>query len=191
MATKLDYQAGVYDGYRGKAGRSIERDYLAGWKQGGLDRLWDSQKGGQGMIASFPEKQFFWFPCPMNQLKKRRGKNRTCGPYYTTRELITGAHPDWSFYLESDFAPGLRWQWCDDVTPRIDHSGWFTDEYGDGDKIRGIVFRLPSSLGFLAGWSMGIDMASEIDCTIYEDETDAAYAADSMAEDAAEREREY
>ena len=70
MATKLDYQAGVYDGYRGKVGRSIERDYLA-------------------------------------------------------------------------------------------------------------------------GWSMGIGTASEIDCAIYDDEIDAAYAADSMAEDAAEREREY
>ena len=143
------------------------------------------------MIASFPEKQVFWFRCPMDQLKKRRGKNRTFGPYYTTRKLITGAHPGRSFYLDSDFAPDLRWQWCDDVASRIGHSGWFTEEYGDGDKIRGVVFRLPRSRGFLVGWSMGIGMASEIDCTIYEDETDAAYAADSMAEDAAEREREY
>ena len=143
------------------------------------------------MIASFPEKQFFWFPCPMGQLKERRGKNRTCGPYYTTRKLIAGPHPGRSFYLDSDFAPGLRWQWCDDVTIRIDHSGWFTDEYGDGYKIRGIVFRLPRSRGFLAGWSMGIGMASEIDCTIYDDEIVAAYAADSMAEDVADREREY
>ena len=163
MATKPDYQEGLRDGYQGK----------------------------QGMIASFPEKQFFWFPCPMGQLKKRRGKNRTCGPYYTTRKLLAGPHPGRSFYLDSDFAPGLRWQWCDDVTPRIDHSGWFTDEYGDGDKIRGIVFRLPRSRGFLAGWSMGIGMASEIDCTIYDDEIDAAYAADSMAAYDAEREREF
>ena len=144
------------------------------------------------MIAAFPEKQVLWFRCPLNQLKKRRGKNRVCGPYYTTRKLITGPHPGKSFYLDSDFAPGLRWQWCDDVTSRIDHSGWFADEYGVGDnKIRGVVFRLPRSRGFLAGWSMGIGMASEIDCTIYEDEICAAYAADSMAEDAAEREREY
>lgn len=33
MATKLDYQEGLNDGYQGK--------------QGGLDRLWDSQKGGR------------------------------------------------------------------------------------------------------------------------------------------------
>ena len=143
------------------------------------------------MIASFREKQVFWLPCPVDQLKKNRGKNRVCGPYYTTRQLITGPHPGEAFYLDSDFAPGLRWRWCDAVTSRIVHTGWFTDEYGDGDKIRGIVFRLPRSRGFLAGWSMGIGTASEIDCTIYDDEIDAAYAADSMAEDAAEREREY
>lgn len=143
------------------------------------------------MIASFPEKQVFWFRCPMDQLKKHRGKNRICGPYYTTRKLITGAHPSRSFYLNSGFAPGLRWQWCDDAASRIDHSGWFTDEYGVGEKIRGVVFRLPRSRGFLAGWSMGIGMASEIDCNIYDDEIYAAYVADSMAEDAAEREREY
>lgn len=142
------------------------------------------------MIASFPEKQVFWFQCPLNQLKKHRGKNRICGPYYTTRKLITGPHPGKTFYLDSDFAPVLRWQWCDDVTSRIAHTGWFTDEYGY-DKIRGVVFRLPRSRGFLAGWSMGRGMASEIDCTIYDDEISAAYAADSMAEDAAEREREY
>ena len=143
------------------------------------------------MIASFPEKQVFWFQCPLTHLKKLRGKNRVCGPYYTTRKLITGPHPGKSFYLDSDFAPGLRWQWCDDVTSSIDHSGWFIDEYGVGEKIRGVVFRLPRSRGFLAGWSMGVGMASEIDCTIYEDEISAAYAADSMAEDVAEREREY
>lgn len=33
MATKLDYQEGLKDGYPGK--------------QGWLDKLWDSQKGGR------------------------------------------------------------------------------------------------------------------------------------------------
>ena len=143
------------------------------------------------MIASFNEKQVFWFPCPLDQLKKRRGKNRVCGPYYIARQLITGPHPGEAFYLDSDFAPGLRWQWCDDVTNRINHTGWFTDEYGDGDKIRGIVFRLPRSRGFLAGWSMGEGRITKLDCTIYDDEIDAAYAADSMAEYVAEQERDY
>ena len=143
------------------------------------------------MIASFREKQVFWLPCPVDQLKKNRGKNRVCGPYYTTRRLITGPHPGKTFYLESAFAPGLRWQWCDDVATKIRHTGWFTDEYGVGEKIRGIVFRLPRSRGFLAGWSMGEGMITELDCTIYGDETATAYAADSMAEDAAEQERDY
>ena len=47
MATKLDYQEGLKDGYQGKQGRSMSLEYIVGWKQGGLDRLWDSQKGGR------------------------------------------------------------------------------------------------------------------------------------------------
>ena len=47
MATKLDYQEGLKDGYKGKPGRSAELEYIIGWKQGWLDRLWDSQKGGR------------------------------------------------------------------------------------------------------------------------------------------------
>ena len=38
---------------------------------------------------------------------------------------------------------------------------------------------------------MGEGMASEVDCTIYDDEIDAAFAADDMAELVADREREY
>ena len=47
MATKLDYQEGLKDGYQGKQGRSMSLEYIVGWKQGGFDRLWDSQKGGR------------------------------------------------------------------------------------------------------------------------------------------------
>ena len=46
MATKLDYQEGLKDGYQGKPGSAISLDYVVGWKQGWLDKLWDSQKGG-------------------------------------------------------------------------------------------------------------------------------------------------
>lgn len=38
---------------------------------------------------------------------------------------------------------------------------------------------------------MGEGMASEIDADLYDDITDAAQAADSLAENAADREREY
>lgn len=95
------------------------------------------------------------------------------------------------FYLESDFMPGLRWQWCDETPARIDHAGWFCDESQD-QKIRGIVMRLTNDRGFVAGWSMGEGMASYIETDyIYGDEISAAYAADSIAESAAESEREY
>lgn len=87
--------------------------------------------------------------------------------------------------------PALRWVWCDDIARSIRHTGWYTDEDGAADKIRGIVMRLPRSRGFLAGWSMGEGMASEIDRSIYDDELSAAMAADDCARYAAERQREY
>lgn len=121
---------------------------------------------------------------------KANGKRRVCGPYMRTVHNLQPGQ-GWSFYLASDFAPGLRWQWADQACRNIDHTGWFADQYGDGEKIRGIVCQLPHNRGWLAGWSMGEGMASELEPEIYPDETGAAYAADSIAESAAEREREY
>jgi len=72
----------------------------------------------------------------------------------------------------------------------MEHNGWYCDTFF-GSKIRGLVFRLPKSRGFLAGWTMGEGMASAVECDIYETERQAAYAADSMAESAAAKEREY
>lgn len=89
----------------------------------------------------------------------------------------------------------LRWNWCDCVAGvgrGLQHTGWFTDEHGDSDKIRGLVFRLPKDRGFLAAWSTGEGMCGTVDySTVYETEVNAAYAADSMAESAAEKERDY
>lgn len=96
------------------------------------------------------------------------------------------------WYLDSDFAPGLRWQWCDKVEGvGIRHEGWFTDPDGCGDTIRGLVLRLPHGRGFLAGTSLGLGMSAGADREIYADEVRAAYAADRMAEREAETEREY
>src|SRR5690606_19227724 len=82
------------------------------------------------------------------------------------------------------------WQWCDEVDTSIRHNGWFTDDQQD-ETIRGLVVRLPHGR-MLAGWSMGEHMASEIDSTrVYDDEREAARAADALAERVAEREREY
>lgn len=115
-------------------------------------------------------------------------RNRLTGPYTAAPSPnAKGAF----FYLDSDFMPGLRWAWADETDARIEHRGWFSDTHGDGDTIRGIVFRLPKDRGFLAGWSMGESMASELETSrVYDDERSAAYAADSMAEGVAEKERE-
>lgn len=140
--------------------------------------------------AGFDFPKFAW-TLPRGSKAKRiqDHKNPVCGPYYCApKPNDTGGT---SFYLDSDFMPGLRWQWCDDVTSSIRHTGWYTSEYGDGDKIRGLVLRLPKSRGFLAGWSMGESMASGVEYTIYATEHEAAIAADGIAENVAKTEREY
>lgn len=72
-----------------------------------------------------------------------------------------------------------------------DTSGYFT---GDdmSDTLKPIVARLPRSRGFLAGWTMGNGMASNLDTTtIHDTAEEAARAAHDMAERDAEHEREY
>jgi hypothetical protein len=73
---------------------------------------------------------------------------------------------------------------------RINHTGWLCCA-DCGITIRGLVLRLPHGR-YLVGWSMGIGWASavETDC-IYDDMTEAAYAADESARIAAEKERAY
>ena len=51
--------------------------------------------------------------------------------------------------------------------------------------------RLPHNRGFLIGWSMGEGMISEIEYAIYDNGREAALAADSLAEETAEKEREF
>jgi hypothetical protein len=93
------------------------------------------------------------------------------------------------FYLGSDFTPGLRWKWADEVEDAsIGHKGWYSDAFCD-DTIRGFVMALPHSRGFLAGWSMGEGMASAVSYEIHETEQRAAYRADQWAERVADDER--
>lgn len=129
----------------------------------------------------------FTFPRYIVELKPEKGRLHVRCVYYTapTPGECTGK----SFYLDAMGSPS-RWAWCDDVCRHIDHTGWFCDDF-QFDKIRGLVVRLPHGR-YLAGWSMGEQMASWVDSTeVYTDETEAARAADSLAEYAAEREREY
>jgi len=122
------------------------------------------------------------------EFKQTHGK-RVCGPYYRTKPANNPK--GMSFYLDSDFMPQLRWTWADEIEgARIQHRGWYSDEYGDAEKIRGIVMRLPSGKGFLAGWSMGEGMASGIEYDVYDDEVEATRCADGLAESTAEQCRE-
>ncbi len=133
---------------------------------------------------------------PRGDIKTRLARHRKpcTGPYYHAPRPLDRENQTLFFYLDSDFMPSLRWQYCDDVARSISHSGWFTDDDGAGDTIRGIVARLPHGRGFIAGWTMGEGMASVLDYKDVfhaDDEIGAALCADSMAENAAEHEREY
>lgn len=104
-------------------------------------------------------------------------------PYPLTRDNKTT-------FCYLDHPKTLRWQWADDVSVSIRHQGWFLDDFQD-DTIRGVVFRLPKNRGFLAGASMGVGMATWIECKIIYCDIHAALSADRMAELLAEDEREY
>lgn len=113
------------------------------------------------------------------------------GPYYSSPAPLSAKSQGASFYLKSDFAPGLRWMWADEAVSSINHTGWFCDDHCDS-KIRGLVMRLTGDRGFLIGWSMGERMISFVDTsTIYDSKVMAACNADALAAQAAENEREY
>ena len=130
---------------------------------------------------------------PSGSWTGRRFKVNTA--YTTAPEPIRGRATraeTTSYYDGSDFAPGLRMAYadeCDNV--RIEHTGWYTDEEGQGELMRGVVLRLPHGRGFLAGWSLGNGMAATVERSIIDNERDAAYQADRIAELAAEKECEY
>lgn len=123
----------------------------------------------------------------------KKGNRRLTSGYYQNNPypLQEQKEQGRTFYHESDFAPGLRFEYCDKVEgTRIDHTGWYTDPDGISDTIRGVVFRLPHNRGFIPGWTMGESMVSAIEYDIYDNEVDCARVADQMAEKVAEKERE-
>ena len=136
-------------------------------------------------------KQRFPIYSPRNKLGKRWSF-----AYYRDGAIRAESADGFDGYLgrdeqAGDFLPGLRYQWADEICSRIGHTGWYTDSFGNGDTIRGMVARLPHERGFLIGWSMGAGMCASFERAIYADEQEAARAADQMAEHAAERERDY
>lgn len=93
-------------------------------------------------------------------------------------------------------ASGLRLVgFADEIDKSIRHTGWYTDEYGDRETVRGVVYRLPArngvsryAYGYADPWNSGAAFLSFDPC---DDEQDAARWADHMAERMAEEEREY
>lgn len=120
-------------------------------------------------------------------------------------------------WADDPSAVGLRFVgFADDIAGRaIDHRGWYTGPDGFGEVLRGAVYQLPGRDGrtrYLAAYREGSDGrrgwadtaepgAAAIACReVFESERggdaveavwEAARRADSIAETAAEREREY
>ncbi|MGE9159666.1 hypothetical protein, partial [Escherichia coli] len=88
----------------------------------------------------------FDFPRYIARLDRRpmakRLANRkpvVCGQYFGGSKPVQGIQ-ERSFYLDSDFMIGKRWKWADEIDgARLNHTGWYSDEFGASEKIRGIV----------------------------------------------------
>lgn len=99
-------------------------------------------------------------------------------------------------WIESLNEAGLRLTgFSDEIVPHLRHKGWFTDDDGFTGALRGAVLQLPSRGGqtrYLAAYA---DPENEgafcVDLSVIDEKRDAALAADSMAERAAETERDY
>ena len=126
-------------------------------------------------------------PLPVRQWAKTR---KYCGSY--VREAFASDEV-MSCYHESNFEPSLRAIPCHEISggfgPIIKHTGWYYDGFHD-ETIYGLVYRLPSGRGFLAGATLGKNMATVIERHVITDEIEAASTADRIAELWAEKERE-
>jgi hypothetical protein len=89
--------------------------------------------------------------------------------------------------ISLSWSPGfrLRKRSAHDVI-RLRHKGWWVDNEQDA-TTHGVVFRLPSGRGFLAGYTCPWeDDNDNVELTVYDDEETAARVADQMAERYAE-----
>jgi hypothetical protein len=89
----------------------------------------------------------------------------------------------------------LRFVGAADTVIRLDHNGWYVD-HSQGETTRGVVYRLPSGRGFLAGYSDPWNGAKDgsgpcsLAFEVFAEPEDAAREADRLAECAGERYRE-
>lgn len=130
--------------------------------------------------------------------KPIKARHRSCGHYYfdpqpnavgrhgvggylKNGELSEGSTARLRVYPANDF---LRYSRLSNIS-----GYYYDDDYSE--TMQPIVARLPQSRGFLAGWTMGEGMATQLGGYIYADIEGAARAAHGEAEQAAESEREY
>jgi hypothetical protein len=94
-------------------------------------------------------------------------------------------------WIEKPRDAGLRLVGYADEIVNLRHKGWYCDEHQD-DLFRGVVYRLPHSRGFIAGYADPWNDGPAFVCLeLAEDGRQAAFWADSIAEREAESEREY
>jgi len=125
-----------------------------------------------------------------------RGKVR-----YGRARRAVAYNPEFAAYGESrlrwieNVTDGLRLVGYADELARLDHTGWYLDDYC-GDTVRGAVWQLPGRHGeplYVAGyadpWNDNAACLSFDDLT--DDKATAAQWADAIAERMAEAERDY
>ena len=90
------------------------------------------------------------------------------------------------------YSADLRFAGISDEILKLRHEGWYVDRYRH-EVTRGVIYRLPSGRGFLAGWTdpWNADKDGRGPCNLelrsHPDEREAARAAERLAELAAER----
>jgi hypothetical protein len=134
-------------------------------------------------------------------LRQRFEMRKTCGPYRrVVPSLVSGRRTEkqngTGFYFDrhgqmnsADSAFRLR---VYDALPQGHGmvTGYYADEFGD-TIIRPYVLALPHGRGFLAAYGEGAGMWGSVEFNIYDSLEEAGYVAHSLAENAAERERDY
>lgn len=127
---------------------------------------------------------------------------------YAGNSIYGAFNDDGERFVERPTENGFRFVgFCDDLTHAIAHTGWFCDEFQDS-KFRGAVYQMATRDGkwlfvpaYVNDWNDGVlmDFGNIQTESVYEtsDHTDssaansAAHCADSLAERAAEKERDY
>lgn len=88
--------------------------------------------------------------------------------------------------------PSSRWWFINDSANYsyiIQHNGWNYGSNAD-NVIKGLVFRLPGSKGFLAGWALENGQGG-VEKTLFGNEYQAVIHADYLAKKEAEASRKY